>query len=96
MMLVVKNIPQLEKAIQENVLEIMIVGKQASEILAAISRPAAEEEQDYLGPIRARVKDDFEILEFIDNNLNAEIILLKKPDLKLNIAAEDRMLSAVY
>ena len=78
MMFVVKTIQQLEEAIGKNAQEVMIVGRQAPEILEAISRPAANEDSNPLYPIFSRLNKNFEVLELTDNSQMVEGILRQK------------------
>jgi hypothetical protein len=79
MMFVVKTIQQLEDAIIKNAEEVMIVGRQATEILEEISRPTAEAGLNTLYPMLSRLNDRFEVLKLIDNSQIVEGILRKKP-----------------
>jgi len=78
MMFVVKTSQQLVEAIKENAEEVMIIGRQASEILAAISRPNEVEDRNPLYSIYSRLKNKFEILTLTDNSQQVEGILYRK------------------
>ena len=78
MMFVVKTSQQLVEAIRGNAEEVMIVGRQASEILESINRPAEVEAMNPLQSVFSRLKNRFEVLELIDNSQQVEGILYRK------------------
>ncbi len=78
MMVVVKTSQQLMEAMRENADEVIIVGRQTSEILKAISRPAEVEDRDSLYSVFTRQKNRFEVLELTDNSQQVEGFLYRK------------------
>ena len=78
MMFVIKTSQQLVDAIKENAEEIMIVGRQASEILESINRPIEVEDRNPLHSIYSRLKNKFEVLRLTDNSQQVEGILYRK------------------
>ena len=82
MMFVVKTIQKLLEAIGKNADEVIIVGRQAPEILEAISRPVTGEDRNPLQLILSKLKNSFEVLELVDNSQQVEGILRQKQTLR--------------
>lgn len=78
MMFVIKTSQQLVDAIRENAEEIMIVGRQASEILESINQPIEVEAMNPLQAVFFRLKNRFEVLALTDNSQQVEGFLYRK------------------
>jgi hypothetical protein len=78
MIFVVKTRRQLVEAIRGNAQEIIIMGRQAAEIIKAIHQPPKVENTKSLYSIFARLKHKFEVLELTDNSQQVEGILYRK------------------
>jgi hypothetical protein len=91
-MVVVKTFQQLKQAIRENEQKIKIIGRQAPEILEAISRSAFNEGRTPLYPFLSMLYESFDMLEVIENNQKMAGILHQKyiPTEKYNTAASPK------
>lgn len=67
-MIVVKTFQQLKQAMNENEQKIKIVGGQAPEILAAISKSAFNEGDKPMCSFLSRLHESFAMLEIVENN----------------------------
>ena len=78
MIFVVKTRRQLVEAIRGNAQEIIIMGRQAAEIIKAIRQPPKVENTKSLYSIFSRLQHKFEVLELTDNSQKVEGILYRK------------------
>lgn len=78
MIFVVKTRRQLVDAIRGNAQEIIIMGRQAAELIKAIHQPPKVENKNSLYSIFSRLKNKFDVIELTDNSQQVEGILYRK------------------